>query len=61
MWWLIGVVVFVLLWGGLWRAQPKAAFGVLLGLLLAWLFSRTHYSLCDRYGIKSPSGFRRCR
>jgi ABC-type sulfate transport system permease component len=38
--WLTGVVVFVVLWGGLWRSQPKAAFGVLLGLPLAWIFSR---------------------
>ena len=38
--WLLGVAVFVFLWSGLWRAQPKAAFGVLLGLLLAWIFSR---------------------
>jgi uncharacterized membrane protein YhdT len=38
--WLLGVAVFVFLWSGLWRTQPKAAFGVLLGLLLAWIFSR---------------------
>ena len=38
--WLIGVAVFVFLWSGLWRVQPKAAFGVLLGLLLAYVFSR---------------------
>jgi len=38
--WLLGVAVFVFLWSALWRVQPKAAFGVLLGLLLAWIFSR---------------------
>ena len=38
--WLLGVAVFVVLWSGLWRAQPRAGFGVLLGLLLAWIFSR---------------------
>jgi hypothetical protein len=38
--WLLGVAVFVFLWSGLWRVQPKAGFGVLLGLLLAYIFSR---------------------
>ena len=38
--WLLGVAVFVFLWSGLWRVQPKAAFGVLLGLPLAWIISR---------------------
>jgi hypothetical protein len=38
--WLIGVVVFVVLWAGLWRSQPKAAFGVLLGLPIAWILSK---------------------
>src|SRR5262245_14524872 len=38
--WLIGIVVFVLIWGSLWRSQPKAAFGVLPGLLIAWILSR---------------------
>jgi hypothetical protein len=37
--WLIGVAVFMVLWAGLWRSQPKAAFGVLLGLPLAWILS----------------------
>jgi hypothetical protein len=40
LWWLIGVAVFVLIWGVMWQSQPKLAFGVLLGLLLAWFFSR---------------------
>ena len=34
--WLLGIVVFVVLWAGLWRSQPKAAFGVLLGLPIAF-------------------------
>jgi len=38
--WLLGVVVFVVLWAGLWRSQPKAAFGVLLGLPIAWILSK---------------------
>ena len=38
--WLIGVAVFVVLWGALWRASPKAGFGALIGLPLAWIFSR---------------------
>lgn len=37
--WLIGVVVFVLIWGMLWQSQPKLAFGALLGLPLAWILS----------------------
>jgi hypothetical protein len=40
MWsWLIGIVVFVVIWGTLWRSQPKLAFGVLLGLPIAWILS----------------------
>jgi len=38
--WLIGVAVCVFLWSGLWRVQPKAGFGVLIGLLLAWILSK---------------------
>ena len=38
--WLIGVVIMLLVWARIWQTQPKMAFGVLLGLLLAWLFSR---------------------
>jgi hypothetical protein len=41
--WLIGVAVFVLLWGALWRVSPKVAYGAVWGFLLAlivyWLFS----------------------
>ena len=38
--WLIGVLVVVILWGRVWRSQPKAAFGALLGLPIAWILSR---------------------
>jgi hypothetical protein len=38
--WLIGVAVFVVLWGKLWRTQPAAGFGVLIGLPFAYIFSR---------------------
>jgi len=38
--WLVGVAVFVVLWGALWRVSPKAGFGALIGLPLAWIFSR---------------------
>jgi ABC-type sulfate transport system permease component len=38
--WLIGVAVFVLLWGALWKASTKAGFGVLVGLPVAWFLSR---------------------
>jgi hypothetical protein len=42
--WLIGVVIFVLFWGALWKASPKLAFGAVWGFLLAllvyWLFSQ---------------------
>jgi len=38
--WLIGVAIFVVLWGALWRVSAKAGFGALIGLPLAWIFSR---------------------
>ena len=37
--WLIGVAIFVLIWGKLWRVLPAAGFGVLIGLPLAWVAS----------------------
>ena len=40
MWfWLIGVAVFVVLWGGLWKSSPRAAFGAAIGFVLALLIS----------------------
>ena len=38
--WLLGVVVMLVIWARVWQQNPKMAFGVLVGLLLAWLFSR---------------------
>ena len=38
--WLIGVALLVLIWGALWRSQPKLAFGILIGLPVAWVISR---------------------
>ena len=40
LYWLIGVVLGLLVWARLWQTQPKLAFGVLLGLLVAWIISR---------------------
>ncbi len=37
--WLIGVALLVVIWGTLWRSQPKLAFGILIGLPVAWLIS----------------------
>ena len=40
--WLIGVVVFVLLLGALWKSSPRAALGAVIGFVIAlvlyWLF-----------------------
>lgn len=38
--WLIGVVICVAIWGVMWRANLVLSFGILLGLLLAWVASR---------------------
>jgi hypothetical protein len=37
--WLLGVAVFVVLLGALWRASPKAGFGALIGIFVAWVLS----------------------
>jgi hypothetical protein len=37
--WLVGVAIFILIWGKLWRVLPAAGFGVLIGLPLAWVAS----------------------
>jgi hypothetical protein len=40
MWtWLLGVAIFVVIWGLIWRNQPKFGFGVLLGLPIAYVIS----------------------
>ena len=41
--WLISVAVFVLLWGALWRANPRVAYGAVwgfLGALVIYMSSR---------------------
>lgn len=37
--WLIGIAVLVVIWGMLWQRNYVFAFGILLGLPLAWLAS----------------------
>lgn len=39
-WWLLAVAVVILVWGMLWRTNVMLAFGVLIGLPLAWIASR---------------------
>jgi len=38
--WIIGVAVLILLWGVVWKRNLELALGILLGLPLAWLFSK---------------------
>jgi ABC-type sulfate transport system permease component len=38
--WIIAVAVLVTLWGFIWRRNLELAFGILLGLPLAWFASR---------------------
>lgn len=40
LYWLIALVVVLLIWAVIWQRNPKMAFGVLLGVLLAWVISR---------------------
>jgi hypothetical protein len=37
--WLLGVGVFVVLLGALWKASPKAGMGALAGVFIAWILS----------------------
>lgn len=39
MWWLIGIVACLLIWATLWKKNLVLSFGILLGVLLAWLAS----------------------
>ena len=39
LWWLAGVALCLLIWAGLWKRNLVLAFGVLIGVLLAWLLS----------------------
>jgi uncharacterized membrane protein YccC len=38
--WIIGVAVCVLIWSFAWKNNLSLAVGILVGLPLAWLFSR---------------------
>lgn len=38
--WLLAVAVAILVWARLWRTNPSMAFGILIGLPIAWIFSR---------------------
>ena len=38
--WLIGVAICVAIWGAMWRSNLALSFGILLGVILAWLSSR---------------------
>jgi hypothetical protein len=38
--WLIALAIMLLVWARIWQTNPKMAFGVLLGLPLAWIISR---------------------
>jgi len=40
LWWIIGIAVLVLVWGQLWKVNLELALGILIGLPLAWLFSK---------------------
>jgi hypothetical protein len=38
--WLIGFAIFIVFWGLLWTRNLVLSFGILVGLLLAWLVSK---------------------
>jgi hypothetical protein len=38
--WIIGVALLVLIWGQLWKRSLELALGILVGLPLAWIFSK---------------------
>jgi hypothetical protein len=38
--WLIGVAVCVLIWGVIWKKSISLGFGILVGVLGAWLVAR---------------------
>jgi len=37
--WLLAVALCIVVWGALWKRNLVLAFGVLIGVLLAWLLS----------------------
>lgn len=38
--WLVGVAICVAIWGVIWQSNLALSFGILVGLILAWLGSR---------------------
>lgn len=38
--WLVGIAALIVVWGMLWQRNYVFAFGILLGLPLAWMASR---------------------
>jgi ABC-type sulfate transport system permease component len=38
-WWLAGIAICCLIWASIWKKNIALAFGILLGVLLAWLLS----------------------
>ena len=37
--WLIAVAVLIVVWGKVWKQNSVLSFGILIGLMLAWIFS----------------------
>jgi len=38
--WLLGIVVALVIWARIWQTNPKMAFGILIGLPIAWVVSK---------------------
>ncbi|MGD8339556.1 MAG: hypothetical protein PVH89_02170 [Gammaproteobacteria bacterium] len=38
-WWLVGIAICCVLWASVWKTNLILAFGILIGVLLAWLLS----------------------
>lgn len=38
-WWIVGVAIACLFWASIWKRNLNLAFGVLIGVLVAWLLS----------------------
>jgi len=38
--WLVGIVVALAIWARIWQSNPKMAFGILIGLPIAWVVSK---------------------
>ena len=39
-WVLTAFVIFLLMWGMMWRSQPRLAFGIVIGLVIGAIASR---------------------